>query len=97
MNTAERSSKVWFFPHYVFESVPVEAVQQSLRRIFTHWGLPRFLRVDNGQPWGSRSDLPSQLDVVVTGAGGGGNPQSSLSSDGECTSRARSQHDESLG
>jgi hypothetical protein len=69
MNTAERSWRVLFFPHYVFESVPVEAVQQSLRRIFTHWGLPRFLRVDNGQPWGSRSDLPSQLTLWLLGLG----------------------------
>jgi hypothetical protein len=40
-----------------------------LRRTFTQWGLPRCLRVDNGHPWGSWSDLPRDLALWVIGLG----------------------------
>jgi hypothetical protein len=44
-------------------------VQQQLRSAFTRWGLPRCLRVDNGKPWGSRSDLPPLLALWLIGLG----------------------------
>jgi hypothetical protein len=44
-------------------------VQRRLRRAFERWGLPRRLRVDNGQPWGSRSDLPPVLALWLIGLG----------------------------
>jgi hypothetical protein len=44
-------------------------VQQRLRRAFQRWGLPRRLRVDNGQPWGSWSDLPPALALWRIGLG----------------------------
>jgi len=33
------------------------------------WGLPRVLRVDNGPPWGTASDVPSALALWVVGLG----------------------------
>ena len=49
------------FPHYQWGHVLPTAVQQQLRTAFTRWGLPCQLRVDNGKPWGSWSDLPPAL------------------------------------
>ncbi len=44
-------------------------MQQQLRLIFARWGLPRRLRVDNGKPWGSWSDLPPALALWLIGLG----------------------------
>jgi hypothetical protein len=44
-------------------------VQQQLRAAFTRWGLPGRLRVDNGKPWGSWSDLPPALALWLIGLG----------------------------
>jgi hypothetical protein len=44
-------------------------VQYQLQCFFTHWGLPRRLRVDNGKPWGSWSDLPPWLALWLIGLG----------------------------
>jgi hypothetical protein len=41
----------------------------ELRRAFVRWGLPRYLRVDNGTPWGSRGDFPTDLSLWVLGLG----------------------------
>jgi hypothetical protein len=60
---------VWFFPQYQFEAVAARQVQQGLRQLFERWGLPQALRVDNGQPWGCRSDLPSELMLWLLGLG----------------------------
>lgn len=38
-----------------------------LRRIFTRWGLPDHVRVDNGYPWGTSRDLPSELALWLIG------------------------------
>jgi hypothetical protein len=40
-----------------------------LRRLFSRWGLPERLRVDNGSPWGSRGDLPTDLVCWLAGLG----------------------------
>jgi hypothetical protein len=42
-----------------------------LRRLFARWGLPGHLRVDNGTPWGSRGDLPTDLVCWLAGLGVG--------------------------
>jgi hypothetical protein len=42
-------------------------VQKHLRSVFSEWGLPQTLRVDNGAPWGSWSDLPPVLALWVIG------------------------------
>ena len=44
-------------------------MQQHLRASFARWGLPRRLRVDNGKPWGSWSDLPPALALWLIGLG----------------------------
>jgi hypothetical protein len=45
------------------------AVQQALRRVFAQWGLPDKLRFDNGSPWASHSDLPSDFAMWLVGLG----------------------------
>jgi hypothetical protein len=40
-----------------------------LRSSFQRWGLPERLRVDNGAPWGSRGDLPTDLVCWLAGVG----------------------------
>lgn len=42
-----------------------------MRGLFTTWGLPEELRVDNGAPWGSWGDLPPDLALWVIGLGVG--------------------------
>jgi hypothetical protein len=49
--------------------VPPYTVQKHLRTVFVEWGLPQKLRVDNGAPWGSWSDLPPSLALWVIGLG----------------------------
>jgi hypothetical protein len=43
------------------------AVRQALRALFSQWGLPGYLRVDNGFPWGSQADLPPALALWLWG------------------------------
>jgi hypothetical protein len=45
------------------------ATQTTLRQSFRRWGLPERLRVDNGAPWGSRGDLPTDLVCWLAGLG----------------------------
>jgi hypothetical protein len=54
-------------PQEQWQQVSPRWVQEVLRRTFTQWGLPRCLRVDNGHPWGSWSDLPRDLALWVIG------------------------------
>ena len=51
--------------------MPPRATQDVLRQMFTHWGLPQRLRVDNGIPWGSQGDLPTDLACWLAGLGVG--------------------------
>jgi hypothetical protein len=44
-------------------------VREQLRRAFARWGRPRQLRVDNGVPWGSWGDFPTDLSLWVIGLG----------------------------
>jgi hypothetical protein len=37
--------------------------------VFRRWGLPEGLRVDNGHPWGSAGDLPTDLALWLMGLG----------------------------
>jgi hypothetical protein len=39
------------------------------RRVFARWGLPERVRVDNGYPWGTPRDLPSELALWWIGLG----------------------------
>jgi hypothetical protein len=49
--------------------VPVNQVQQQLRLALGQWGRPQILKVDNGSPWGSWSDLPPPLALWLIGLG----------------------------
>jgi hypothetical protein len=58
-----------FSPESYWAHVPDAQVQQALRQAFAVWGLPEGLRVDNGKPWGSWSDLPPPLALWLIGLG----------------------------
>ena len=49
--------------------MPAEFTQAELRRAFERWGLPQGIRVDNGWPWGSAGDLPTDLALWLIGLG----------------------------
>lgn len=44
-------------------------MQAAFRQVFERWGLPARIRVDNGAPWGSSSDLPPALALWWLGLG----------------------------
>jgi hypothetical protein len=69
MNTAVPCWALSFFPYATFGEVPVTAVRDALRQQFTRWGLPTWLRVDNGVPWGNGSDLPTAFALWGIGVG----------------------------
>ncbi len=45
------------------------AVQATLRLVVTAWGRPQNFRVDNGCPWGSKGDWPTDLALWLIGLG----------------------------
>jgi hypothetical protein len=45
------------------------ATQAELREAFSRWGLPSRIRVDNGPPWGSDEELPTELACWLIGLG----------------------------
>jgi len=45
------------------------AVQHDLRQAFSRWGRPERFRVDNGTPWGSAGDWPTDLALWLIGLG----------------------------
>jgi hypothetical protein len=71
MNIPAPSWAPRFSPRYYWGHVPEAEVQRQLRRGFERWGRPRRLRVDNGKPWGSWSDLPPALALWLIGLGVG--------------------------
>jgi hypothetical protein len=58
-----------FSPRCNWSEVAPREVQAELRRAFTGWGLPERFRVDNGGPWGSKGDLPTDLAFWLIGLG----------------------------
>lgn len=44
-------------------------MQASVRQAFSRWGRPRGLRVDNGSPWGSWNNLPTDFALWLIGLG----------------------------
>src|SRR5262249_869928 len=61
------SSRV--FAQGVWAEVGGPAVQQALRQSFARWGRPGALRVDNGAPWVSPGDLPTDMELRLAGLG----------------------------
>jgi transposase InsO family protein len=49
--------------------VPAAATQHEARQAFGRWGLPACVRVDNGWPWGSAGELPTDLALWLIGLG----------------------------
>jgi hypothetical protein len=60
-----------FSPREYWAEVEPTAVQAELRQAFACWGLPERFRVDNGIPWGSSGDLPTDLALWLIGVGVG--------------------------
>jgi hypothetical protein len=44
-------------------------VRERLRLAFARWGLPVRFRVDNGAPWGSTGEFPTELSLWLIGLG----------------------------
>ena len=44
-------------------------MQAALRDAFSRWGRPERFRVDNGTPWGSAGDWPTDLALWLIGLG----------------------------
>jgi hypothetical protein len=57
------------FPVGRWDQVGASAVQTELRHAWARWGRPQRLRVDNGAPWGSGGDLPTNLALWLWGLG----------------------------
>ena len=68
-NAAAQCSGLRFSPHGAWQKVPLEAVREQLRLAFVRWGLPSRLRVDNGWPWGSLGEFPTDLSLWLIGLG----------------------------
>lgn len=49
--------------------MPAIETQATLRRCFSRRGMPRRIRVDNGTPWRSKGDLPTDLELWLAGLG----------------------------
>ena len=49
--------------------MPAIETQATLRRCFARWGKPQRIRVDNGTPWRSKGDLPTDLELWLAGLG----------------------------
>ncbi len=47
----------------------MRTIQEMFRNVFVNWGLPDRVRVDNGYPWGTSRDLPSELALWLIGLG----------------------------
>jgi hypothetical protein len=67
MSAVARSWGPRFFPHGSWGQVEPTAVQRELRQAFRRWGRPQRFRVDNGTPWGSWGDLPTDLALWLLG------------------------------
>ena len=64
-----RCSGPRFSPLGSWNLVTAREVQEQLRLAFGRWGRPQRLRVDNGAPWGSTGEYPTELALWVIGLG----------------------------
>jgi hypothetical protein len=67
MSVRERCCKRSFSPYRYWKQVPAASIQATIRGFFKAWGRPQRLRVDNGSPWGTWSDLPPELALWLIG------------------------------
>jgi hypothetical protein len=59
--------KTMVFGRGKFSTVGASPVQAKLRAVFSRWGRPDRFRVDNGFPWGSTGDFPTDLALWLIG------------------------------
>ena len=57
------------FPLGCWNSVPATSSRDELRCALGRWGIPKSIRVDNGSPWGSTGELPTDLSLWLIGWG----------------------------
>jgi hypothetical protein len=69
MNAVARFCRPRFFPQGFWNLVAPTLVQETLRLVFMRWGRPCRFRVDNGVPWGSKGDWPTDLALWLIGMG----------------------------
>jgi Mu transposase, C-terminal len=69
MNAAARHSRPRFSPQGRWNQVSPEEVRVQLRHTLSRWGRPETIRVDNGSPWGSKGDFPTELAMWLIGLG----------------------------
>jgi transposase len=55
------------FPNARWQQVSRHAIQAALRQVFGRWGRPERLRVDNGYPWGSTGEFPTEMALWLIG------------------------------
>src|SRR5579863_4810664 len=67
MNAVARCFTPRFSPLGAWTKVRPDAVREQLRSAFARWGRPALMRVDNGIPWGSWGDLPTDLALWLIG------------------------------
>jgi hypothetical protein len=79
MSAVARCFTPRFSPQGTWPKVSPDDVRRQLRSAFAEWGLPGVMRVDNGVPWGSWGDWPTDLSLWLIGLGVGlhwNNPRS---------------------
>jgi hypothetical protein len=59
--------KTTVFANASFANVGAGPTRERLRGLFSRWGKPLRMRVDNGPPWGSSGDLPTDLGLWLIG------------------------------
>lgn len=70
MNIVEWSSTLRFFPRKKISEVPVRKIQQALITIFKNRGVPDWIKVDNGRPFGDpQLELIPPLALWLIGLG----------------------------
>jgi len=69
MSAVVQSCRPRFSPQHSWNLVKPAVVQETLRLVFSRWGMPQRFRVDNGTPWGSAGDWPTDLALWLIGLG----------------------------
>ena len=82
-SAAARCSGPRFSPRAVGLRSRRVQTQAQLRLAFARWGRPERLRVDNGTPWGTRGDLPTDLELWLLGLGVGVDRQPAAAAPGQ--------------
>jgi hypothetical protein len=52
-----------------WEHAPLPEIRAMVRKVFVRWWLPDHIRIDNGFPWGTPCDLPTERASWLFGLG----------------------------